>query len=143
MDCGKFEFWFSPTGQSEECALSLYNILLMTNNPLFLPNDVLTLCCELAFSTGIVLEGIEGTSYGCSVSFITNNVIRENIKTATVEKSDSETSYLKMDLSSMLQDNILCDVKLCTESLFGSLAISRSLVDFELKISSLQSHVQK
>ncbi|CAL1296283.1 unnamed protein product [Larinioides sclopetarius] len=116
MDCGEFELWFSPTIQSEVRKLSLYNILMIRNDSLFLPNDVLTLCCELAFSTGIVLKGIEGTSYGCMAPFVSNNVISENTTTTIVEKPDSETSDIKVDLSSMLRDNILWNVKLCSES---------------------------
>ncbi|GBM11914.1 Speckle-type POZ protein [Araneus ventricosus] len=117
VNCGEHEFWFSPTVQSEEFTLSLSKDTLMGNNDLYLPNDVLNLYCEQAFSTGIVLQGIEDTSYGSSGSFISNNVIPENPKTANIKISDSETSSdLKLDLSSMLQDNILCDVKLCSES---------------------------
>ncbi|GBO42521.1 hypothetical protein AVEN_196076-1 [Araneus ventricosus] len=116
VDCGQHEIWFSPSVQSKICVLSLSKDALMDNNSLHLPYDVLTLYCEQAFSTGTVLQEIEGTVYGCSNSFITSNLVLTNINTADIKKSDSETSDLKMDLGSMLQDNILSDVKLCVES---------------------------
>ncbi|GBN88589.1 Speckle-type POZ protein B [Araneus ventricosus] len=114
VDCGQHELWFSPTLQSTECMLSLSKDTLMGNKNLYLPFDSLTLYCEQIFSTGSVFEDIECTAYGCSNSFITNNVVPAHIKTANIKIS--ETSYLKMDLGSMLQNNILCDVKLCVES---------------------------
>ncbi|GBM31319.1 Speckle-type POZ protein B [Araneus ventricosus] len=129
VDCGQHEFsppitdqeaekkWLSRAFQCKEFMLSLSKDTLMGNKCLYLPNDILTLCCEYAFSSGVVFEGIETTTYGCSNPFTTSNVNPEIIKTAGVEKSDSDTpSDLKMDISSMLQDNFLCDVKLCTES---------------------------
>ncbi|GBM11905.1 Speckle-type POZ protein B [Araneus ventricosus] len=116
VNCGKQEFWFSPAIRGEECALSLSKDTLMDNKSLYLPKDALTLHCEYAFYTGVVFEGVEATNYGCSNSFITNNMVPENIKTASGEKSNSDTSDLKTDLSSLQKENILCDVKLCTDS---------------------------
>ncbi|GBN88585.1 Speckle-type POZ protein [Araneus ventricosus] len=106
------EVWPSPN-LTLICCLSQSKDILMDKNYLYLPHNTLTLYCELAFSTGTAFEGIEGTVYGCSPSFITNNLIPEYIKTADIKKSVSD---LKVDIGSMLRDNILCDVKLSAES---------------------------
>ncbi|XP_055952079.1 speckle-type POZ protein-like B isoform X1 [Argiope bruennichi] len=116
VDCGQHEFWISPTTESEEYSLTLSKDTVMKNKCLYIPNNVLVLYCEQIFSSGIVFEGIESTSYGCPSSFINSNVVPENIETTCVKKPDSDTSDLKADLNSMLQHNVLCDVKLNTKS---------------------------
>ncbi|KAF8771300.1 Speckle-type POZ protein like [Argiope bruennichi] len=116
VNCCNQEFWFTPTVQNEECTLYLSKDTLMNENYLYLPNDILTLYCEVSFSTGIVVEEIESTSFGCFDSIRNNRTVPENIKTINVKKPDLGSSNLKMNLNSMLQDNILCDIKLCTES---------------------------
>ncbi|XP_055952081.1 speckle-type POZ protein B-like isoform X3 [Argiope bruennichi] len=116
VNCGHHEFWPSPASGSEEFALSISKDTIMMDRCLYLPNNFLVLQCEQIFSTGIVFEGIENTSYGCPGSFINNNVVPANIETVCVKKPDSDISDLKADLNSMLQDNVLCDVKLNTKS---------------------------
>ncbi|CAL1294621.1 unnamed protein product [Larinioides sclopetarius] len=129
VDCGQHEFsppirdqeaekkGLSSIAQCKEFMLSLSKDTLMGNKRLYLPNDTLTLCCEYVFSSGIAYEGIEATTYGCPNFLTTSNAVPGNIKTSSVEKLNSDTSSdLKRDISSMLQDNFFCDVKLCTES---------------------------
>ncbi|CAL1296282.1 unnamed protein product [Larinioides sclopetarius] len=117
VNCGKHKFLFSYSVQNEECKLSLSKDTLIDNKSLYLPNNILTLYCECAFSSRIMLIESEATNNGCSNSFMKNNLVSESMSATSVEKLDSEISTdLKTDFRSILQDKILCDVKLCTES---------------------------
>ncbi|GFY61333.1 TD and POZ domain-containing protein 3 [Trichonephila inaurata madagascariensis] len=81
---------------------------LLEERQIYLPNDVLSLHCECAFSMGIAFEGIEKINRGITSTSLRNRV---------VESRQVDTSNaLRYDLESMYNQKLFSDVKLRTKS---------------------------
>ncbi|GFV49876.1 speckle-type POZ protein [Trichonephila clavipes] len=77
--------------------------LITAKYPCFV-NDVLTLRCECAFSTGIAFSGIESIAYGCGASSMNSAV------------SNPLSNIVARNLKSVLREQLFCDTKLKTKT---------------------------
>ncbi|GIY37152.1 TD and POZ domain-containing protein 5 [Caerostris extrusa] len=85
----------------------------MANQSLYLPGDVLTVQCESAITTGIVMETIEKLYLGrCGASQSTTNIDYPGNE----ERLNFPTKVLKEHLKSLYSDGYLSDVKLKTKT---------------------------
>ncbi|GFX38469.1 TD and POZ domain-containing protein 1 [Trichonephila clavipes] len=113
IQCLSEEFTFDEDFETALFALTFTKEKLMANKDRYLPNDVLTLYWECAFSTGNVLEEIEYVCYGRPL------IQEENLTTDDLESKymtlDS-TKILKENLESSYKENLLCDTKLQTKT---------------------------
>ncbi|GBM89731.1 Speckle-type POZ protein B [Araneus ventricosus] len=116
--CGQSVDW-KKSGEVCEFPLTVLFETLVSDKRLYLPKGVMTLKCEVAFSTEAEPDRIETIDYGfdvChSMQWKASNV--ENANSLQSIARDSESSgTLKSDLIALYKDRTLCDAKLCTEN---------------------------
>ncbi|GFY68310.1 TD and POZ domain-containing protein 1 [Trichonephila inaurata madagascariensis] len=111
--CLSEEFTFDDDFETALFTLTFSKEKLMQNKDLYLPNDVLTLHCEYAFSTGNETDEIEYVCYGRPP------IQEENLTSDDSESKDmslDSTKILKENLESSYMENLLCDTKLKTKT---------------------------
>ncbi|GFY73685.1 hypothetical protein TNIN_429801 [Trichonephila inaurata madagascariensis] len=87
---------------------------LIDNKNRFLPNNILQLYCECAFTIGFVFNGIENISSGISPSIQEGNFTSDGFISKKM-RLDSKT-VLTEHFKSLYKENWLCDTKLKTKS---------------------------
>ncbi|XP_055951559.1 speckle-type POZ protein-like [Argiope bruennichi] len=109
IQCNQEDIWCSSVHERTEFTFPFTKKMLLANKNLFLPNDILSLDWEYAFSKGITLEEI---SYGSSSS-----------EDSEADKTDltnndmvSPTISLIDTLKSFYVEKLLCDVQLRTRT---------------------------
>ncbi|GIX81478.1 speckle-type POZ protein [Caerostris extrusa] len=103
------EFWHDCAGNNKPFLL-FSKSKLMANQSLYLPCDVLTVRCDSAISTGIVMETIEKLYLGrCGDSQATSTDVD---CTDDEERLTFSKKVLKEDLKSLYSDGYRSDVKL-------------------------------
>ncbi|GFT01645.1 TD and POZ domain-containing protein 5 [Nephila pilipes] len=110
VECLRDESIFDDDGDSRLYTLSGINFFHDRN--LYLTNDVLTLCCECAYATGIASEEIEMISYGCLPSIQEGNLSSNDLESE--KRSLDLTRILQENLESLYKDNLFSDTKLKT-----------------------------
>ncbi|GIY26994.1 TD and POZ domain-containing protein 1 [Caerostris extrusa] len=116
VTCGESEPVFKYFLEGPECSLTLTKKEIMRNKSQYLRDDVLRLLYECNFSTGLVYEEIENTNYGW-IPPQTANACLPDLKLAentTPTTNQSGPTLMKRDIELMLNENVLCDVKLRT-----------------------------
>ncbi|GBN77987.1 TD and POZ domain-containing protein 5 [Araneus ventricosus] len=89
---------------------------LMQNESRYLSNDVLSLFCEYAFSTGVILNVHESCDFGI-ISPASTKELEENEKKPIISQNElHQTQALVDDLKSIYSDGILCDIELRTST---------------------------
>ncbi|GBM04521.1 TD and POZ domain-containing protein 3 [Araneus ventricosus] len=109
VECNQEEFWFDEQCESKKFTFCLTRKKLLANKKLLLPNDVLTLHWECAFSKGIVLEEIEEVQYGCTSSEVKISDTHK-VNNDKILPSNSLTDNVKF----LYDEKFLCDVNLKT-----------------------------
>ncbi|GFX38473.1 TD and POZ domain-containing protein 4 [Trichonephila clavipes] len=92
--------------------LSFSKEKLLESKDLYLPNDVLKLYSECAYTTGNVAQEIEKISYGCPLSMQEGNLGSDDFESASLDSIRT----LKANLESSYEENLLCDVELKTKT---------------------------
>ncbi|GBN61419.1 TD and POZ domain-containing protein 3 [Araneus ventricosus] len=94
--------------------LTLSKEHLMENKRYYFPKNILTIECEIIFSTGKLIKNVE-LEYGFDFQD-TQECISNALKTnLSSEESHSESfTTLKDDLNSLFKDGVLCDTELKT-----------------------------
>ncbi|GFT01636.1 speckle-type POZ protein B [Nephila pilipes] len=114
IECLNEEFVFDDHVKTVLFTLHFLKEFLMEYKNLYLPNDILTLQCECAYTTGIAWEGIEMTSYGYPASIQTRGRASNHLKT---EKTSLDlTRILQENLETLYKENFLSDTKLSTRT---------------------------
>ncbi|GBL99082.1 Speckle-type POZ protein-like B [Araneus ventricosus] len=117
IDCGQ------ATGIWETCKawkfpLTITREKLMANKDQYLPDDTLTLQCEVTFSTGIEFQNIEKIEHGSNFSQDVQK-ITSSFKNAVVFNDGEELETpptFKGELMSLYKSGVLCDTKLRTNT---------------------------
>ncbi|GFQ64394.1 TD and POZ domain-containing protein 3 [Trichonephila clavata] len=100
--------------------------MLMKDEELYLPEDVLTLHCECSFTTGIVSEEIEKICQGMQDASLMQE---ENSTCEDLESRNTSldlTKILKENLEYLYKENLLCDAKLKTKT--GSFPVHKNIL---------------
>ncbi|GBM31306.1 TD and POZ domain-containing protein 4 [Araneus ventricosus] len=109
VECNQEEFWLDEQRECEKFTFSFTRKKILANQRLFLPNDVLSLNWECAFSKGVVLTEIEDVQYGSTTS---------QVKISSANKVDKDTVLSTESLPEIVKllyhDKSLWDVKLKT-----------------------------
>ncbi|GBM11951.1 Speckle-type POZ protein B [Araneus ventricosus] len=112
VQCNHEEFWFDDVSKSKEFKFFFTKSKLIEMKSLYLPDDILSLHWEWAFSKGVISNEIEDVQYSCASSDCksSNN---ENL----INQKMMPLSYsLNDNLKSLYDENFLCDVKLKTST---------------------------
>ncbi|GBM49578.1 TD and POZ domain-containing protein 4 [Araneus ventricosus] len=107
------EFSFSEDKKPKLFTLHFSKNDLIAIKDLCLPNDVLSFRCECTFSTGAISEEIESIRYGCD-NFLTSE--QDNQCLDKENRLSVSKRILIEDLESLLNENILSDIKLKTNA---------------------------
>ncbi|GFT01640.1 TD and POZ domain-containing protein 3 [Nephila pilipes] len=108
------EFTFDKHAKTVLFSLCISKEILMENKNLYLPNDILTLQCECAYTTGIAWEGIETISYGYLASVQEVKIASNYLE---YEKTSLDlTRILQEDLYTLFKENLLSDTKLSSRT---------------------------
>ncbi|GFS75541.1 TD and POZ domain-containing protein 3 [Nephila pilipes] len=110
-DCVLYEFLPDDLTRGVSFPLLLTKRNLLNNKSLYLKNDILSLSCECAFSTGSDYQRIERINSGIEASHQF-----QNVHGMDSEKTPSSSVDLKKSLASLYKDGILCDTNLCTST---------------------------
>ncbi|CAL1262213.1 unnamed protein product [Larinioides sclopetarius] len=113
VKCFQYEFWHRDCYGNKDFTLCYTKTELMEKKNIYLPNDELSLWCECAFSCGIALEGIEMVS---NDAIAVEKKKPNNCSLNTENELSVPKSVLIDDFKSMLNDSILCDIKLKASS---------------------------
>ncbi|GFQ92096.1 TD and POZ domain-containing protein 1-like [Trichonephila clavata] len=113
IQCLSEEFTFDDDFETSLFTLTFSKEKLMENKDLYLPNDVLTLYWECAFSTGNESKEIEYVCSGCP-SIQERNLTSDDLESK--QMSLDSTKILKENLVSSYKENLLCDTKLETKT---------------------------
>ncbi|GFY51590.1 TD and POZ domain-containing protein 3 [Trichonephila inaurata madagascariensis] len=111
VNCGRFDFLPDDLTRGVSFPLLLTKRSLLNNKRLYLKNDVLSLNCECAFSTGKDYDRIERVNSGIMSSWQF-----QNVHGIDPEKPQSISVGLKESLKSLYDGGILCDTNLCTST---------------------------
>ncbi|GIY75724.1 TD and POZ domain-containing protein 1-like [Caerostris darwini] len=107
LDCGEEEFWLWELDEGAIFTLPYTHKKIIEEREKYLPNDVLSLQCDIVISTGETTKRIEG--------FITG--IDDDICKQKFEKYESGVSPdLKADLKSMYREGTLSDTQIRTST---------------------------
>ncbi|GBO15394.1 Protein maternal effect lethal 26 [Araneus ventricosus] len=111
-ECGRCEFWFDRVCKTRHMTLLLTKERLMAKRSQYLPNDVLTLQCECAYSTGNAFEEGEKVGPGC----VNVEIPQLTYSLHSGDNSSLSVEALEEDLQWLYTDGFLSDVKLKTNS---------------------------
>ncbi|GBN07131.1 hypothetical protein AVEN_231139-1 [Araneus ventricosus] len=109
--CNWEEFWFDDQRECESFTFFYTEKKLLADRKVFLPNGVLSLHWECAFSKGIVLGEIEEVQDGCTSSEVKISDSHE-VKNGELLPSNSPIHNIKY----FYDKKFLCDVKLKTRT---------------------------
>ncbi|XP_055952083.1 speckle-type POZ protein-like isoform X4 [Argiope bruennichi] len=111
-ECGRCEFWFDYSYKDRYMTLLFTKEALLAKKSHYLPNDVLTLQCECAYSTENSSEEIEKIYPGCV------DVITPTLTSSLYSGDNCSESFaaLKENLQHLYNDGFLSDVNLHTNS---------------------------
>ncbi|GBO08051.1 Speckle-type POZ protein-like A [Araneus ventricosus] len=112
VKCFQHEFWYRDPCGSKDFIRFCTKSELLEKKSTYLPNDVLSLRCECAFSCGSMLQEIEATNSECNV------VEKKNSSNLNLDKESEfpvPICILIDNLKSMLNNSSLSDVKLKTK----------------------------
>ncbi|GBN70381.1 TD and POZ domain-containing protein 1 [Araneus ventricosus] len=101
--------------ETHSVSLTLPKEHLMENKAYYLPNNVLTIECEIIFPTGKTTENVQDPEYGFDYQDIKefiSNAMKTNL--CSKEHLTKSVTTLKDDLNSLFREGILCDTKLRT-----------------------------
>ncbi|GBO28546.1 TD and POZ domain-containing protein 4 [Araneus ventricosus] len=112
VECNQEELWFDEERECEKFSFFFTRNKLLANKRMFLPNDVLSLQWDWAFSKGIVLEEIEEVQYGCTSSEVKISDAREVNDIEEILSSNPVLDSVK----NLYEEKFLCDVHLKTSS---------------------------
>ncbi|GIY21594.1 speckle-type POZ protein [Caerostris extrusa] len=108
-DCGLGEYWFNDCYEPAAFVLLLTNNDLVKNKNLYLPDNVLSLQCECAFSTGI--------AFGDIVRIDSGIIVPQLPGTGAIDKKQDDTEgTLKEDMMSLYNSSELCDMVIKTST---------------------------
>ncbi|CAL1294602.1 unnamed protein product [Larinioides sclopetarius] len=111
IDCNQEEFWFDDGSESKELKFIFTKDKLMAMKKSYLPDDILSLYWEWAFSEGVISEKIEDVQYACAnfqCNFDTQNVSNEKMMHIPYA--------FNYNLKSLYDENFLCDVQIKTNN---------------------------
>ncbi|GBM11950.1 Speckle-type POZ protein B [Araneus ventricosus] len=111
VKCNQEEIWFDDPSKSKEFKFFYSKNKLMAMKSSYLPDGILSLHWEWAFSKGVVSEEIESIQYACA-----NSESKSSIDQNMNIKNMSFSYPLNDNLKSLYDENFLCDVKLKTET---------------------------
>ncbi|GFY49441.1 hypothetical protein TNIN_158031 [Trichonephila inaurata madagascariensis] len=115
VECLSEEFVFIDDDQficPSICTLTFSKEKLVENRNLYLPNDVLKLYCECAFTNGSISQEIEKISYGCPPLMQEGSLGSDDFGFASLDSMRT----LKANLESSYNENLLCDVEIKTKT---------------------------
>ncbi|GBM11968.1 TD and POZ domain-containing protein 5 [Araneus ventricosus] len=112
VECNQDEFWFDSIVKNKQITFAFTKQKLLAKKSIYLPNDVLSLHWEFAFSKGVVLEEIEAV---LSESVGPENEISD-VQNINSEKKVPSSHAFNDDLKSLYDKQLFCDVKLKTKT---------------------------
>ncbi|GBO16393.1 Speckle-type POZ protein [Araneus ventricosus] len=113
VKCFQHEFRYRDPCGSKDFIRFCTKSELLEKKSTYLPNDVLSLRCECAFSCGSMLQEIEATNSECNVAEKKNS---SNLNSDKENEFPVPICILIDNLKSMLNNSSLSDVKLKTKS---------------------------
>ncbi|GFV68386.1 TD and POZ domain-containing protein 2 [Trichonephila clavipes] len=124
-ECLYDEFYYDESIQTTVFPLTISKNELMKNKNLYLPNDVLQLYCECAFSSGIrLVEKIEKIISVCSPLMQEENLSSDSFKSKKIRLESKQ--ILGENLETLYKENLLCDLKLKTKT--GSFPVHKNIL---------------
>ncbi|GBN77975.1 Speckle-type POZ protein [Araneus ventricosus] len=112
VECNHDEFCFDSPVKCQQFTFFFTKKKLLAKKSIYLPDDILSLHWEWAFSKGVVLEETEEVQYGSSTS---ENEI-PGLKNVNNEKMVPLSHAFDEKLKSFYDKQFLCDVKLKTNT---------------------------
>ncbi|GBM11938.1 Speckle-type POZ protein B [Araneus ventricosus] len=112
VNCNRDEFWFQDPSKSKELKFCFTKNKLMEMKNSYLPDDILSLHWEWAFSKGVVSNEIENFQY----SYTGSDFNASNAQNMNNQKMMPISYSLNDNLKSLYDENFLCDVKLKTST---------------------------
>ncbi|GBM09567.1 Speckle-type POZ protein [Araneus ventricosus] len=112
IECNREEFWFDDGSKSKEFKFFFTMNKLIAMKSTYLPDDILSLHWEWAFSKGVISQEIEDVQYASTSS--KNNF--SNAQNVNNQKMSPLSYPLNDNLKSLYDKNFLCDVKLKTST---------------------------
>ncbi|GBN01123.1 Speckle-type POZ protein [Araneus ventricosus] len=110
VNSSQHEFWFTGYPKCTEFSFFLTRKELLGNKSLYLPNDILSLQWEWAFSEGVVSKEIEEVQFGCTCP-------RSKICDAhKLNNKKTPLNALIDNLKSLYDEHFLSDIKLKTKT---------------------------
>ncbi|CAL1262215.1 unnamed protein product [Larinioides sclopetarius] len=113
VKCFRDEFWSRDSSGSKDFTLFFTMSELLEKKSTFIPNDVLSLLCECAFSFGTMQEEIEKIDSDCIVVAKKKS---DTVSTDAKNEFSVAKSSLLDNLKSMFSNSCVSDVKLRTKS---------------------------
>ncbi|GFY72287.1 hypothetical protein TNIN_19061 [Trichonephila inaurata madagascariensis] len=121
-ECLNNEILFNECNTTASFALTTSKEELMKNRNRYLPNDVLQLYCECAFSSGIRMAKIEKIVSLCSSWVQEENLSSDGLKSKKI-RLDSDSKKIRLDsknlyenLEALYKENLFCNMKLKTKT---------------------------
>ncbi|CAL1296323.1 unnamed protein product [Larinioides sclopetarius] len=116
IDCGQATgIW--KTRKSWKFPLTVTRDKLIASKEQYLPDDSLTLQCEVTYSTGIEFQNIERIENECNFSHDVKKITSsfKNVSFNSGEELETPPTF-KDELMSLYKSGVLCDTKLCTNA---------------------------